>query len=106
MISLRFSIGFIFTDSFVNIGTSYMQKVWCLVLRTNNPAIPPEVAMSDQYGIVGSPVTLACVGISPGGNKPTLSIYKGETMLARSEDPQLTSVSFSKSQKICLVHHF
>ena len=64
--------------------------------------------MSDQYGIVGSAVTLACVGISPGGNKPTLSIYKGESLLARSEDPQLTSVNFSKSQQNCLwlTYHF
>ena len=50
--------------------------------------------MSDQYGIVGSPATLACVGISPGGNVPTLSIYRGETLLTRTDAPQLTTVSF------------
>ena len=54
---------------------------------------PAEVAMSEQYGIIGSATTLLCVGISAGEYKPQLSIYQGETLLFKNEDPDLLAVS-------------
>ena len=49
--------------------------------------------MSEQYGIIGSATTLLCVGISAGEYKPQLSIYQGETLLFKNEDPDLLAVS-------------
>ena len=52
--------------------------------------------MSDQYGVVGSAATLVCVGISPAGNVPQLSIYKGSSLLSTSDNPDLLKVSISQ----------